>query len=193
MSAGLAGGVPRGQAHKLVQYIQSFVGMESGFLEEGDEIDESVKRLDFVDEAFCLLGRLDPVQHFDCFRVVCNVIQCDRFDLIKGNEGKEFLEIVIEIQRFRVGCNTEEDFLIFIWKSMYIYKIKVLSVHWSKSRHILVAHVSNKVMNENTLNKMPVCLSVCFRGFREKLFTIHVKTAEGIIMKFHIWIRFLIT
>ena len=40
--------------------------------------------------------------------------------------------------------------------------MKVLSVHWSKSRHILVAHVSNKVMNENTLNKIPVvCLSVC--------------------------------
>ena len=39
-------------------------------------------------------------------------------------------------------------------------EIKVLSVHWSKSRHILVAHVSN-VMNENTLNKIPVCLSVC--------------------------------
>ena len=45
--------------------------------------------------------------------------------------------------------------------SIYIYKIKVLSVHWSKSRHTLVAHVSNKVMNENTLNKIPVCLSVC--------------------------------
>ena len=45
--------------------------------------------------------------------------------------------------------------------SIYIYKIKVLSVHWSKSRHILVAHVSNKVMNENTPNESPVCLSVC--------------------------------
>ena len=42
--------------------------------------------------------------------------------------------------------------------SISIYKIKVLSVHWSKSRHILVAHVSNKVMNENTLNKIPVCM-----------------------------------
>ena len=71
--------------------------------------------------------------------------------------------------------------------------IKVFSVHWSKSRHILVAHVSNKVMNENTLNKIPVCLSVCFRGFREKLFTINLKTAAGIIMKFHIWIRYLLT
>ena len=58
-------------------------------------------------------------------------------------------------------------------KSIYMYKIKVLSVHWSKSRHILVAHVSNKVMNENTLDKIPVCMSVCFRGFREKLLTIH--------------------
>ena len=69
---------------------------------------------------------------------------------------------------------------------MYINKIKVLSVHWSKSRQILVAHVSNKVMNENTLNKIPVCLSVCLRGFREKFLTIHVKMAEGIIIKFHI-------
>ena len=81
--------------------------------------------------------------------------------------------------------------------SIYIYKIKVLSVNWSKSRHILVAHVSSKVMNENTLNKIPVCLSVClsvcFRGFREKLFTSHLKTAAGIIMKFHIWIRYLLT
>ena len=80
---------------------------------------------------------------------------------------------------------------------IYIYKIKVFSVHWSKSRHILVAHVSNKVMNENTPNKIPVCLSVClsvcFRGFREKLFTIHLKTAAGIIMKFDIWIRYLLT
>ena len=76
---------------------------------------------------------------------------------------------------------------------IYIYKIKVLSVHWSKSRHILVAHVSNKVMNENTLNKFPVCLSVCFRGLREKLLTIHLKMAAGIIMKFHIWIRYLLT
>ena len=37
----------------------------------------------------------------------------------------------------------------------------VLSVHWSKSRHILVTHVSNKVMNENTLNKIPVGMFVC--------------------------------
>ena len=76
---------------------------------------------------------------------------------------------------------------------IYIYKIKVLSVHWSKSRHILVAHVSNKVMNENTLNEIPVSLSVCFRGFREKLFTIHLITAAGINMKFHICIRYLLT
>ena len=69
---------------------------------------------------------------------------------------------------------------------IYIYKIKVLSVHWSKSRQILVAYVSSKVVDENTLNKMQVCLSVWFYGFREKLLTIHSKTAEGIIMKFHI-------
>ena len=62
-----------------------------------------------------------------------------------------------------------------IKKYLYMYKIKVLSVHWSKSCHILVAHVSSKVMNENTLNKIPVCLLVCLRGFREKLLTIHVK------------------
>ena len=81
--------------------------------------------------------------------------------------------------------------------NIYIYKIKVLSVHWSKSRHSLVAHVSNKVINENTLNKIPVCLhvclSVCFRGFREKSLTIHFKTAAGINMKFHICIRYLLT
>ena len=76
---------------------------------------------------------------------------------------------------------------------IYIDKIKVLSVHWSKSRQILVAHLSSKVMNENTPNKISVCLPVCLRGFREKLLTIHVKTAEGIIMKFHIWIRYLLT
>ena len=76
---------------------------------------------------------------------------------------------------------------------IYIYKIKVLSVHWSKSCHILVAHVPNKAMNENTLNKFSVCLSVCFRGFREKLLTIHLKTAAGIVMKFHISIRYLLT
>ena len=50
---------------------------------------------------------------------------------------------------------------IVIYLYLYIYKIKVLSVHWSKSRHILVAHVSKKVMNENTPNKIPVCLYVC--------------------------------
>ena len=49
----------------------------------------------------------------------------------------------------------------YFQNNISIYKIKVLSVHWSKSRHILVAHVSNKVMNENTLNKIPVCMSVC--------------------------------
>ena len=42
-----------------------------------------------------------------------------------------------------------------------IYKIKVLFVHWSKSGQILVAHDSSKVMNENTLNKIPVCVYVC--------------------------------
>ena len=41
-------------------------------------------------------------------------------------------------------------------------------------------------MNENTPNKIPVCLYVCLRGFRDKLLTIHVKTADGIIMKVHI-------
>ena len=30
------------------------------------------------------------------------------------------------------------------------------------------------------------CMSVCLCGFREKLLTIHVKTAQGIIMKFNI-------
>ena len=73
-----------------------------------------------------------------------------------------------------------------LFNNLCIYKIKVLFVHWSKSRQILVAHVSSKVMNENTLNKIPVCLSVCLRGFRENLLTIQVKTAEGNIMKFHI-------
>ena len=68
-----------------------------------------------------------------------------------------------------------------------------MSVHSSKSRQILVAHVSSKVANENTPNKIPVGLSVCLRGFSEKLHTIHVKTAEGIIIKFHIWIRYLLT
>ena len=70
-----------------------------------------------------------------------------------------------------------------------------MSVHWSKSRHILVAHVSNKVMNENTLKNsyLSVCLSVCFRGFRKKSLTIHLKTATGIVIKFHIWIRYLLT
>ena len=70
---------------------------------------------------------------------------------------------------------------------IYIYKIKV----WSKSRRILVARVSSKVMKEN--NKIPVCLYVCLRSFREKLLTIRVKTTEEIIMKFHIWIRYLLT
>ena len=78
-------------------------------------------------------------------------------------------------------CNSKY-ILIYI----YIYKIKVLSVHWSKSRQIFVAHVLSKVMNENTHNKIQVCLSVCFHGFREKLLTINVKTADGIIIKFHI-------
>ena len=36
-------------------------------------------------------------------------------------------------------------------------------------------------------------LSVCLRGFREKLLTIHLKTASGIIMKFHIWLNYLLT
>ena len=53
--------------------------------------------------------------------------------------------------------------------------------------------LSSKVMNENTPNEIPVCLYECLRGFREKLLTIHVKTAEEIIMKFHIWIRYLLT
>ena len=56
-------------------------------------------------------------------------------------------------------------------------KIKVLSVHWSKSRQILVAHVSSKVMNANTLNKIPICMYVCLHGIRKKLLTIHLKTA----------------
>ena len=43
---------------------------------------------------------------------------------------------------------------------LFIYKIK-MSVHWSKSRQMLVAHFSSKVMNENTLNKIPVYVSVC--------------------------------
>ena len=87
------------------------------------------------------------------------------------------------------GWNPYQGIIIYL----SIYKIKVLSVHWSKSRHILVAHVSNKVMNENSLNKIPVCLYVCFRGFREKWLTIHLKTAAGTVMKFHIWIRCLLT
>ena len=37
----------------------------------------------------------------------------------------------------------------------------VLSVHWSTSTQILFVHVSSKVMNENSLNKIPVCSSVC--------------------------------
>ena len=44
---------------------------------------------------------------------------------------------------------------------LYIYIIKVLSVHWSKSRQILIALVSSKVMNENILKKILVCLYVC--------------------------------
>ena len=43
-------------------------------------------------------------------------------------------------------------------KSISIYKIKVLSVYWFKSRRILIAQVSSKVMNENTLNKIHVCM-----------------------------------
>ena len=61
-------------------------------------------------------------------------------------------------------------FSIDMCKSIYIYKIKVLSVHWSKSRHILVAHVSNKFMNENTLNKIPVCLYVCMFPWVQRKF-----------------------
>ena len=102
-----------------------------------------------------------------------------------------------------VRCNTYVSRKILalpkrreIWSServyLYIYKIKVLSIHWYKSRHILVAHVLNKVMNENNPQQNS-CLSVCFRGFREKLLTIHLKTAAGIVMKFHIWIRYLLT
>ena len=72
---------------------------------------------------------------------------------------------------------------------IYIYKIKVLSVHWSKSRQILVSHVSSKITNENTLNKIPIIMFVWF----PRKVTIHVKTAEGIIMKFHFWIRYLLT
>ena len=53
--------------------------------------------------------------------------------------------------------STESELLCVI----SIYKIKVLSVHWSKSRQILVAHVSSKVMNENTLKHIPVCMYVC--------------------------------
>ena len=37
----------------------------------------------------------------------------------------------------------------------------VLSVYWFKSRQSLVPHASSKVMNENTLNKIPVCMYVC--------------------------------
>ena len=33
------------------------------------------------------------------------------------------------------------------------------------------------------------CMSVCLCGFREKMLTTHVKTAERIIRKCHIWIR----
>ena len=51
-----------------------------------------------------------------------------------------------------------------------------------------------KLWTKTPLTKfLPVCLSVCFRGFREKSLTIHLKTASGIVMKFHISIRYLLT
>ena len=76
-------------------------------------------------------------------------------------------------------------------KILYIHIIKVLFEHSSKSRQLLVAHLSSKVMIENTLNKIPVCLyvcmyglSVCLRGFLEKLLTIHVKRLKGLLWNF---------
>ena len=49
----------------------------------------------------------------------------------------------------------ESSKLVNLFHANPVYKIRLLSVHWSKSRQILVAHVSSKVMNENTLNKTP--------------------------------------
>ena len=52
---------------------------------------------------------------------------------------------------------------LFIYLFINIYKIKGLSVHWFKSPQILDAHVSSKVIKENTVYKIVfVCLSVIF-------------------------------
>ena len=83
--------------------------------------------------------------------------------------------------------------IIEYFDNLYIYIIKVLSIHWSKSRPIFVAHVSSKVMSDTPSTKfLSVCMYVSVVS-EQKLLTIHVKTAEGIIMKFHIWIRWVLT
>ena len=46
----------------------------------------------------------------------------------------------------------------------------VLSVYWFKSRQSLVPHASSKVMNENTLNKIPVCMYVCLFPWVPRIF-----------------------
>ena len=62
-----------------------------------------------------------------------------------------------EVYSFNRINNNQEFILKYLCN---VYKIKVLSVHWSKSRQISVAHVSSKVLNENTLNKIPLCMTV---------------------------------
>ena len=49
---------------------------------------------------------------------------------------------------------------------LYIYKIKVLSVHWPIPRQILVAHVSSNVMKTPSAKFLSVCMYmyVCLRG-----------------------------
>ena len=116
-------------------------------------------------KAIQILANWNKISDFSCKRIMQNIcflhgiyLQNCYFPLRKMlffershfNHSMFFLEwIKTEEARSRIH------------KSIYIYKIKVLSVHWSKSRQILVAHVASKVMNENTLNKIPVWLSVC--------------------------------
>ena len=71
---------------------------------------------------------------------------------------------------------------------VYIYKFKVWYGHCFKSTQILAVHVSRKVMNENKR----VCLSACFHG-DVRASGIGIKMAVGILIKFRIWIRCLLT
>ena len=92
---------------------------------------------------------------------------------------------IVNCYCFVLFCDSDVDCICI--------KVKVLSVHWSKSRQSLVVHDSSKVINENTLNKIPVFLCICLFAWFPRKVAHDSRKSEGIIMRSHILIRCLLT